>query len=114
MRLDLIPKMAAALFVGMLISGMAQAADHTGAIAGRLPPGFGRSGREAITKRGARRSEAKGRQRRHRLRWHPQDHEARDFGKPFRHPDLRRRGQLNQRCDRADLRMSRHEKPLAQ
>src|SRR5450759_375833 len=34
MRLDLIPKMAAALFVGMLISGMAQAADTPAALAG--------------------------------------------------------------------------------
>ena len=34
MRLDLIPKMAAALFVGMLISGMAQAADTPPALAG--------------------------------------------------------------------------------
>ena len=34
MRLNLIPKMAAALFVGMLISGMVQAADTPTALAG--------------------------------------------------------------------------------
>ena len=34
MRLNLIPKMAAALFVGMLISGIAQAADTPAALAG--------------------------------------------------------------------------------
>jgi|SRR5665811_2256620 hypothetical protein len=34
MRLNLIPQMAAALFVGMLISGMAQAADTPAALAG--------------------------------------------------------------------------------
>ena len=34
MRLNLIPKMAAALFVGMPVSGMAQAADTPAALAG--------------------------------------------------------------------------------
>ena len=34
MRLNLIPKMAAALFVGMLVSGIAQAADTPAASAG--------------------------------------------------------------------------------
>jgi 3-mercaptopyruvate sulfurtransferase SseA len=34
MRLNLIPRMAAALFVGMLVSGIAQAADTPAALAG--------------------------------------------------------------------------------
>ena len=36
--------------------------------------------------------EAKGFQRRHRLRRHSQDHEVRDFGKPVRAPDHQRQG----------------------